>query len=36
VPHVENSEVVYDRYTALGGRVEWIVQPGQDHPHGRM
>ncbi|HEY1192441.1 MAG TPA: prolyl oligopeptidase family serine peptidase [Gemmata sp.] len=35
VPHVENSEVVYDRYKALGGPVERIVKPGQDHhPHG--
>ena len=35
VPHRENSEVVYDRYKALGGPVERIVKPGQDHhPHG--
>ena len=35
VPYVENSEVVYDRYKALGGPVERIVKPGQDHhPHG--
>ena len=35
VPHEENSEVVYDRYKALGGPVERIVKPGQDHhPHG--
>ena len=35
VPHKENSEVVYDRYKALGGPVERIVKPGQDHhPHG--
>ena len=35
VPHQENSEVVYDRYKALGGPVERIVKPGQDHhPHG--
>lgn len=35
VPHRENSEVVHDRYKALGGRVERIVKPGQDHhPHG--
>jgi pimeloyl-ACP methyl ester carboxylesterase len=35
VPHLENSEVVYDRYKALGGPVERIVKPGQDHhPHG--
>jgi hypothetical protein len=33
-PHRENSEVVYERYTALGGPVERIVQPGADrHPH---
>ena len=35
VPHQENSEVVYDRYKALGGPVERIVKPGKDHhPHG--
>jgi pimeloyl-ACP methyl ester carboxylesterase len=35
VPHRENSEVVYDRYRALGGPVERIVKPGEDHhPHG--
>ena len=35
VPHKENSEVVYDRIKALGGPVERIVKPGQDHhPHG--
>ncbi len=35
VPHVENSEVVFDRYQALGGSVERIVKPGMDHhPHG--
>ena len=35
VPHKENSEVVYDRYKALGGHVERIIKPGQDHhPHG--
>ncbi len=35
VPHAENSAVVYDRYTKLGGPVERIVKPGQDHhPHG--
>ena len=35
VPHRENSEVVYDRYKALGGPVARIVKPGQDHhPHG--
>ncbi|MDR3632760.1 MAG: alpha/beta hydrolase [Isosphaeraceae bacterium] len=35
VPHRENSEVVYDRYKALGGPVERIVKPGKDHhPHG--
>ncbi len=35
VPHRENSELVYDRYKALGGHVERIVKPGQDHhPHG--
>lgn len=35
VPHRENSEVVYERYKALGGPVERIVKPGGDHhPHG--
>ena len=35
VPHRENSEIVYTRYKALGGHVERIVKPGQDHhPHG--
>lgn len=35
VPHPENSELVYDRYKALGGPVERVVKPGQDHhPHG--
>lgn len=35
VPHAENSERVYDRYKALGGPVERVVKPGQDHhPHG--
>ena len=35
VPHRENSEVVYERYRALGGPVERIVKPGADHhPHG--
>ena len=35
VPHRENSEVVYDRYKALGGPVERIVKPEADHhPHG--
>lgn len=35
VPHAENSEVVHDRYKALGGPVERVVKPGQDHhPHG--
>lgn len=35
VPHLENSELVYTRYQALGGPIERIVKPGQDHhPHG--
>ncbi len=35
VPHLENSEIVYDRYKALGGPVERVVKPGADHhPHG--
>jgi pimeloyl-ACP methyl ester carboxylesterase len=34
-PPKENSEVVYDRYKALGGPVERIVKEGADHhPHG--
>ena len=35
VPHRENSEVFTTQYKALGGPVERIVKPGQDHhPHG--
>jgi pimeloyl-ACP methyl ester carboxylesterase len=35
VPHRENSALVYDRYKSLGGAVERVVKPGQDHhPHG--
>jgi pimeloyl-ACP methyl ester carboxylesterase len=35
VPHRENSEVVYERYKAMGGPVRRIVKPGKDHhPHG--
>lgn len=35
VPHQENSERVYERYRQLGGPIERIVKPGQDHhPHG--
>lgn len=35
VPHQENSEIVYNRYKALGGSVERIVKAGGDHhPHG--
>ncbi|AMV36825.1 alpha/beta hydrolase family protein [Planctomyces sp. SH-PL62] len=35
VPHRENSEIVYERYRALGGPVERIIKPGADHhPHG--
>jgi pimeloyl-ACP methyl ester carboxylesterase len=35
VPHAENSELVYDRYKTLGGPVERVVKPGEDHhPHG--
>ena len=35
VPHRENSEIVYDRYRAMGGPVERVVKPGADHhPHG--
>src|ERR1700722_10752635 len=35
VPHKENSEIVYDRYKALGGSVERVVKAGGDHhPHG--
>ncbi|MFO0875856.1 MAG: choice-of-anchor X domain-containing protein [Gemmataceae bacterium] len=35
VPHAENSEIIFKRYRELGGPVERIVKPGQDHhPHG--
>jgi len=35
VPHKENSELVFERYTELGGPVERIVKPGLGHhPHG--
>ncbi|WP_020472930.1 alpha/beta hydrolase family protein [Zavarzinella formosa] len=35
VPHKLNSEMIFDRYKALGGTVEKIVKPGGDHhPHG--
>ncbi len=35
VPHGENSVIVYERYKKLGGPVERIVKPGEDHhPHG--
>jgi lysophospholipase L1-like esterase len=35
VPAKENSEILFDRYTALGGPVERVIKPGQDHhPHG--
>lgn len=35
VPPRENSEVVYERYRALGGHAARVVKPGQDHhPHG--
>lgn len=35
VPHKENSEIMYDRYTALGGPVQRVVKVGGDHhPHG--
>jgi pimeloyl-ACP methyl ester carboxylesterase len=35
VPHRENSEIVFNRYKAIGGPVDRIVKPGQDHhPHG--
>jgi pimeloyl-ACP methyl ester carboxylesterase len=35
VPHKENSELVYNRYKELGGPVERVVKPGEDHhPHG--
>lgn len=35
VPHKENSEIVYERYQALGGPVQRIVKAGGDHhPHG--
>ncbi len=35
VPSPENSDIVFKRYQALGGPIERIVKPGQDHhPHG--
>ncbi|OWK38683.1 alpha/beta hydrolase family protein [Fimbriiglobus ruber] len=35
VPIKENSALVFERYTALGGPVKQFVKPGQDHhPHG--
>ena len=35
VPHRENSEVLYNRYKTLGGPIDRVVKPGQDHhPHG--
>lgn len=35
VPHFENSAIVFERYRKLGGPVEQIVKPNQDHhPHG--
>jgi len=34
VPWEENTKVVYDRYTALGGHMELIPKPGvAHHPH---
>ncbi len=35
VPGKENSDLLFDRYKTLGGPIERIVKPGQDHhPHG--
>lgn len=35
VPHKENSEIVYDRYKALGGPIDRVIKTGGDHhPHG--
>ncbi len=35
VPHLENSEIIYERYRAMGGQVERMVKVGGDHhPHG--
>ena len=35
VPAKENSELIYERYRILGGPVERVAKPGQDHhPHG--
>jgi pimeloyl-ACP methyl ester carboxylesterase len=31
VPLAENSQIVYDRYLALGGEMQLIVVPGGDH-----
>lgn len=34
VPYPENSAIVKERYTALGGKMEVILKPGVDHhPH---
>ena len=34
VPMLENSSLLKERYTALGGTMEMIVKPGCDHhPH---
>lgn len=35
VPAKENSAVLFERYRAMGGPVDQVVKPGQDHhPHG--
>jgi pimeloyl-ACP methyl ester carboxylesterase len=31
VPLSQNSQVIYDRYTALGGRMQLVVVPGKGH-----
>ncbi|OYV03662.1 MAG: hypothetical protein CFE26_20975 [Verrucomicrobiales bacterium VVV1] len=34
VPYLENSAILKERYTALGGKMEMILKPGVDHhPH---
>lgn len=34
VPYAENTAILKERYTALGGKIEVIVKPGVDHhPH---
>ena len=34
VPYEENAKIVKDRYEALGGSVEVILEDKKHHPHG--